>query len=406
MGGVNLAATASPGPLAGLRVLDTTRLIAGPYCAMLLGDMGADVVKIEPPGRGEDGRRLGPPFVGAESAYFLAFNRNKRSLALDLKRPGGADVFLRLADGADILLENFRPGTLDRLGLGYEALRARNPRLIYCAVSGFGATGPLRDKAGLDLIMQGYGGLMSITGEPGRVPVKVGLPATDLGAAMLATYGVLAALVSRASSAMGQKVETSLLECSASWLSLFATSYFADGVVPSRLGSAHPVIAPYQAFRTATIDITLGATSEDHWLRLLRVLGREELAVDARFATNAARVAHRDELTAELEVALTREAGEEWLIKLEASGLPCGPINTIDRLFAEPQIAARDMVIEVEHASEGTIRMPGLPVKLSATPGSIRLAPPSLGQHTDEVLRELGYDNAGIATLRETGTIA
>lgn len=394
------------GPLAGITVLDTTRLIAGPYCAMLLGDLGADVIKIEPPGRGEEGRALGPPFAGGESAYFLAFNRNKRSVALDLKRPGSNEIFLALADRADILLENFRPGTLDRLGLGWEVLHARNPRLVYCAVSGFGATGPLRAKAGLDLIMQGYGGLMSLTGEPDRLPVKVGLPVTDLGAALLATYGILAALLARATSGEGQRVETSLLECSASWLSFVAAGYFVDGTVPERMGSAHPVVAPYQAMRTATIDITIGASSQDHWLRLTRALGREELADDPRFRTNADRVANRAALIALLEETLITRPGEDWLADLEAAGLPCGPINTVDRLFAEPQIAAREMIATVEHPTAGTVRMPGLPVKLSGTPGSIRHPPPTLGQHTDEVLAELGYDDAARAALRASGTIA
>ena len=294
---------------------------------------------------------------------------------------------------------------MERLGLGYEALRERFPRLIYCAISGFGASGPLRGKAGLDLIMQGYGGLMAITGEADGPPVKVGVPVADFGAAMLATYGVLAALLERATSGLGQRVDTSLLECSASWLSFFATAYFADGRVPSRLGSAHPVVAPYQAMRTATIDITIGVSSQEHWRRLLAVLGRDDLAADPRFRANADRVAHREALAAALEETLRGRPGEEWLAELEAAGLPCGPINTIDRLFAEPQVAAREMVVEVEHPAAGPVKMPGLPMKLSRTPGSVRLAPPLLGQHTDEVLTELGYDAAAIAQVRADGAI-
>lgn len=393
-------------PLEGIRALDTTQYVAGPYCAMLLGDLGAEVIKIERPGVGDIYRQQGPEFINGESVTFLSFNRNKKSLTLNLKHPRAQEIVARLIPELDVFLENFTPGTVERLGLGYDSLRQINPRLIYCSISGYGQTGPYRDKGGYDLMLQGLGGLMSVTGEADGAPVKVGVPVLDMGAALYAVCGILGAYIVRQKTGRGQHVDTSLLECCAAFLTLLAGKYFATGEVPGRMGSASPMFAPYQAFKTRDIHITVvGTGGKDHWQRFCRALDLKHLIDDPRFATNADRVRNLKELAATIEERLQTKSGYHWLERLEEEGLPCGPINTFDRVVEDPQIQARQMVIEVEHPVAGLVKMMGIPIKFSETPGGVDSPPPALGQHNEEILGSLGYSEAEIADLREEGVI-
>lgn len=392
------------GPLDGVRLLDLSSQLSGPYCAMLLGDLGADVVKVERPGRGDDARGMAP-FVRGESAPFMTFNRNKRSITLDLKAPDGLAVARRLAERADVLLENWRPGAAARLGLGWAEVHALNPRLVYCSISGFGQTGPYAGRGGFDRIAQGMSGLMSITGEEDGPPLPVPLPVADIGAGMFATIGILAALAHRARTGEGQVVDASLLETPIAWAVYEASSYFATGVVPERLGPGHRTNAPYQAFRTADGWINLGGGSPGFWPVICRVLGVVELLNDPRFATAALRVEHRKALEAVLEARFLTAPAAEWLARLEAAGVPAGPVLTYDQVFGDPHVAARAMAVEVEHPRAGATRVLGIPLKLSATPGSIRRPAPMLGQHTDEILGELGYDAAAIRDLHARGVV-
>jgi crotonobetainyl-CoA:carnitine CoA-transferase CaiB-like acyl-CoA transferase len=386
-------------PLDGLRVLDLTNHLSGPYCAMILGDLGADVIKIERPGAGDDVRATSPR-VGGESAAFMIWNRNKRSVTLDLKHPEGLALALRLVERADVLLENFRPGVADRLGLGYRAASARNPRLVYCSISGFGQTGPYRDRGGFDRIAQGMSGLMSINGEEDGPPLPVAVPVSDLGAGMFAAIGVLAALRARDATGRGQHVDTSLLETPIAWSVYEASSYFATGEVPSRLGQGHRTQAPYGAHRTKDGWLNIGGGAPVFWPRICAVLGMPELEHDPRFKDPAARVANRKALSAIIEERLSREPTDYWLERFERAGVPAGPIWTYDRVFADPHVLHREMVVEVEHPTAGRTRVLGIPIKLSLTPGRIRRAAPTLGQHTEEVLRELGLSASQIADLR------
>lgn len=380
-----------PAPLDGVRVVDLTENLAGPYCTMILADWGAEVVKVERPGGGDESRRF-PPFVRGESAGYLTLHRGKKSVVLDLKDPRGREAFHRLVARSDVLVEAFRPGTLDRLGLGPAALRAAHPRLIVCSLSGFGQTGPYRERGGYDLIAQAMGGIMSVTGEPGRPPAKCGFPVTDMGCGMWAALGVLLALLARARTGRGQWVDTSLFEVPLAWAMWHAARYFATGEVVGPLGSAHPSGAPYQAFQGRDgAWFVLAANPQHLWERLCRLIGREDLLADPRFATNADRVDHREALEAELTPVFRRRAAADWLRALEAAGIPAGPVNRLDQVFGDPQVHARQMVLELDHPTVGRHRILGIPVKLSDTPGVVRGPAPLYGQHTEEVLREIGY---------------
>jgi formyl-CoA transferase len=394
------------GALDGVRVLDLTRVLAGPYCAMFLGDFGAELVKVEQPEVGDDTRGWGPPFVGGESAYFLCVNRNKKSVTIDLKSAAGVDLLRRLAKSADVLIENFRPGTMERLGLGEEALRLVNPRLIYASLSGFGADGPMSDWPGYDLIVQAWGGLMSITGMPDGEPTKVGVAIIDLVAGLMLGKAIVAALFAREKIGIGQKVDTSLLEAEVASLINAGSNYLVEGKIPLRWGNAHPSIVPYQSFRTSDGYLVIGVASEGIWRRFCEALGRAELADDARFAKNSDRVENRAALIRLLsEIFLTR-GSDPWLKLLNEAEVPCAPVQTIDKVFSAEQVLQRQMLVDVEHPTAGTVPMAGLPVKFSATPASIRLPPPLLGQHTEEILTSwLGMSSEEINELKRKGVV-
>ncbi len=377
-----------PGALEGLRVLDLTQHLSGPYCAMVLADQGADVIKIEKPGKGDDAREM-PPFVGGEGAPFMLWNRNKRSVVLDLKTAEGVATLDKLAAGADVLIENFRPGTVDRIGIGYARLAALNPRLIYCSISGFGQSGPYRSRGGFDLMIQAMSGLMSVNGDPDGPPMRLPIAISDVAGGLFGAVGILAALAARERSGRGQQVDVSLYESAVAFGVYEAAYYFATGKNPPRLGQAHRGSSPYQVFRTEDGWITVGGGTQEFWLRLCRLLGCEELARDARFRDNASRVAHNAELVALLQVPLARESNAHWLAKLGEAGIPAGPVVDHAELFADPQLRAREMVVEVEHPSAGRISTLGVPIKLSETPGSVRRPAPRLGEHTAEVLAAL-----------------
>jgi len=393
-------------PLAGLRVIELSRHLAGPFAAMTLGDLGADVLKVEPPGRGDDTRGF-PPYWrdSGESCYYLSTNRNKRGMTLDLASPDGQEVLRILVADADILIENFRRGTLERWGLGYEDLRAINPRLIFCTISAVGTTGPDRDRAGVDLLMQAYGGLMSITGEQGRPPVRVGTSLVDLTTGANAVQAILAALYVREKTGKGQKVESSLLEGQVSWMTYHAVSYFASGEVPERLGSGHASVAPYGAFPTSDGYLVVAVATDALWKRFCGALGHDELIDDERFRTNPLRCQNRDDLEATLTPILATDTADAWAAKMDAAGVPCSPVNTLDTVLNLPQVLYREMVVETPRDDIPDLRLPGIAVKLHDTPGTVRLPPPSLGQHTDEVLTSLGYAGDRIAAMREAGVV-
>ena len=389
--------------LAGLRVLDVTQFMAGPFCAMLLADLGADVIKIEPPA-GDSTRQM-PGAVGVDTPSFNAVNRGKRSVVLNLKLPEGRDIFTRLACSRDILIENYRPGVMDALGLGYQALAPLNPRLIYASISGYGQTGPSRTKGGFDLIAQGVAGIMSITGEAGRPPVKAGVPLTDLGAGLFTLVGILAAVESRHTTGLGQHVDTSLVDAGVA-LSLWeATEYFSGMGVPAPMGSAHRMNAPYQAIRCADGYITIGGANERLFRRLCDVFGHPEWMEVPEFVDNASRVRNRAALAERIESITVQEPRGHWLALLEASDIPCGPINDYAQVFADPQVVARNMVVEVDHPTLGRLKTLGSPIKLSTTPPDPRRRAPLLGEHSDEVLAEAGYEEGEIAALRRAGAV-
>jgi crotonobetainyl-CoA:carnitine CoA-transferase CaiB-like acyl-CoA transferase len=393
------------GPLAGLRVLDLSRILSGPFATMILADLGAEVIKLENPIGGDDTREWAPPYQGDQSAYFLSINRNKRGIAVDLKSDAGREIALRLADGADVLVENFRPGAAARLGLGYPDLSARNPRLVYASISGYGQTGPDAELPGYDAIAQALGGVVSVTGESTGPPVRVGTPVADLGAAMWAAIGVLAALHARSDSGRGDWIDISLLDGQIAWLTYVAGGYFASGEVPRRYGSAHPTIVPYQALRTSDGYLMVAVGNDSLWQRFAPIIGLPELAGDGRFATNPDRVVHRDELIPLIETALASRASADWAAELSRAGIPAGAINTVDRALAHPQVLAREMVLTAEHPTAGTLRMPGSPVRLTGHTATVRRPPPLLGEHTDEVLSELGYSATAIASLHQRGVV-
>ena len=395
--------TTSPAALEGIRVLDVTQVMAGPFCAMMLADLGAAVIKVEPPA-GDSTRQM-PGASGTDSPSFNAVNRGKRSIVLNLKTAEGRTVFARLAQSSDILIENYRPGVMTSLGLGYAALSAANPRLIYASISGYGQTGPQRGKGGFDLIAQGVSGIMSITGEPGGPPVKAGLPVTDLGAGLFALVGILAALQHRHRTGAGQQVDTSLVDAGVALSVWEATEYFSGIGVPAALGSAHRMNAPYQAIRCADGYITLGAANERLFRRLCEVLGHTEWSDDPAFADNASRVKSREALASLIESITVAQPRAHWLSRLEANDIPCGPINDYGQVFADPQVLAREMVVETDHPTLGRMRTLGSPIKLSATPPDVSRRAPQLGEHTEEVLTEAGFSGAEITALRAAGAI-
>nr|WP_297414960.1 CoA transferase [uncultured Nocardioides sp.] len=392
--------------LTGIRVLDVSQVLAGPYAAMLLGDLGADVIKVEAPGHGDHSRQMAPRISDELSGAFLAVNRNKRGISIDLKQSEGLAVMRALVATADVLIENFRPGVAARLGIDYAALAEVNPRLVHCSISGFGQTGPYASRGGFDLVAQGMSGLMSVTGTPGDDPVKCGIPVTDLGAGMFAVYGILAALAARDRTGRGQQVDTSLFETGLGLEVWEAVEFFHTGNTPQPTGSAHRLGAPYQAFRCSDGYINVGADGTRHWPVFCKAIGAPELIDDPRFATNPDRLANLDQLVAAIERCTELETRAHWLRILEDVGIPAGPINSVPEALSDPQALARGMVQEVEHPRLGTLRALGPVVKLSDTPATITRTAPDLGQHTDEVLGELGVDPAEIAALREAGVLA
>ena len=393
------------GPLSGMVVLDLTQILAGPMCTMVLADMGADVIKIEKPQGGDDNRRMGPPFIKDWSAGFLAVNRNKRSLALDLRSGGGKEVFRRLVKDADAVVENFRPGVMERLGLGYDELSTIKPSLVYCTISGFGSTGPARNRGGFDLVAQGVSGLMSITGHPEMPPAKVGVPITDLTAGLYGANGVMAAYIHALKTGQGQIVDTSLMEAGIAYTVWESSVYFAEGEIPGPLGSAHRVSAPYQALRTRNGYLNLGAATQPTWEQLCSAIGREDLVEDDRFRAPWDRKAREQELAELLEESFTTHDTEHWLELLESAGVVAGPIYNMEQVYQDPQVLAREMLVETHDPELGTIRNIGVPVKLSATPGKIRRRAPALGQHSIEVLLENGFAREEVDSLLVDGVV-
>jgi crotonobetainyl-CoA:carnitine CoA-transferase CaiB-like acyl-CoA transferase len=397
-------------PLSGIRVIELAHIMAGPVCGLMLGDMGADVVKVERLPGGDGSRAFLPPDVRGESAAFMMLNRGKRGLALDLRSEGGRTLVRRLVSSADVIIENFRTGTMERMGLGYSELSTLNPRLVYCQITGYGRTGPLSHQGGFDLIAQGYSGLMSVTGEaPGRAPVKVGAPVTDITAGILAAFGVVSALFERERTGKGQRVDTSLFEAGITqtyWQSAIA---LATGASPGPLGSAHPLAAPYQAFPTIDGWVNVGASNEATWIGLTEALNVSELREDERFRTNARRMANLDELVRVLAPNFLERTTDSWLERLEDAGVPAGPVASVGEMLEHPQTRARDMVIEVEHKEIGTVRSLGTPLKMSGSDPEAaqgkRPGAPTLGQHTREVMLELGFRDVEVDRLMATRVV-
>jgi len=403
---------ATPQALAGVRVLDLTRVLAGPWCTQTLADLGADVIKVERPGSGDDTRGWGPPFLRdadgndtAESAYYLCANRNKRSMTVDISTVEGQAIVHRLALQSDVLVENFKVGDMARYGLDAATLRAANPRLVYCSITGFGQDGPYALRAGYDFAIQGLGGLMSVTGAADGEPQKVGVAVADLFTGMYATVAILAALRHRDATGEGQVIDMALLDTQVAMLANLGSHHLVGGEVPPRQGNAHANIVPYQVFAVADGHIIVAVGNDRQFVRLCEVLGEPTLASDERFRTNAGRVRRRDDLVPLLQAAFRSRDRHAWLALLEAAGIPCGPVNDIAGVFADPQVRARGMVVEAPHPLAGVVALVDSPMKLSATPVDLRHAPPLLGQHTDEVLREAGYDHVEIVALRARGAI-
>ena len=392
--------------LEGIRVLDLTRALAGPFCTLMLGDNGADVIKVEIPGTGDDTRKWGPPFIGEESAYYLSINRNKRSLTLNLQDAQAQEVFMKLAKDIDVVVENFTPGVMGRFGLDYDAVKAVSPKVVYCSISGFGQDGPYRNRPAYDQIMQGVGGLMSITGEPDGEPQKIGIAVTDIGAGMWSAFAIMAALHHREKSGEGQYIDISMLDAQVAWLTYQAAFFFANGEAPKRMGAAHPTLVPYQAFMCNDgkyINVAVG--SERIWERFCKGMGREDLRDHPDYATNSVRVNNRGAIVSMLqEIFLTRPV-TEWVEDLQAANVPCGPINDLADVFADPQVLARNMYLEMAHPTLGTIKQTGLPIKFSLTPGGLDRHPPLLGEHNQEILQSLGYSDADVQSLKDQSVI-
>jgi crotonobetainyl-CoA:carnitine CoA-transferase CaiB-like acyl-CoA transferase len=390
--------------LEGVMVLDLSRVLAGPFCGMMLGDMGADVLKIEEPDGGDESRTW-PPFVAGEASGYLSMNRNKRNMTLNLKTSEAQDILKKLAARADVLIENFRTGTMETFGLGYDTLHAINPRLIYCAVSVFGRSGPYKDKAGYEALMQAFSGVMSITGDPAGPPLRCGVSFLDLSTGTLAAYGVMNALFHRERTGTGQRVEVSLFETALSLMSYHAVGYWLEGSVPQRQGSGHPMIVPYQVFPTQDGEMFIVGSNQRLWMRLCQALYREDLLQDARFGSNIERVKHRAILIPILQGETEKYPTAVLNELLDKAGVPCAPVNTLDQVLNDPQTLARDMVVNIPHPLVPELKLLGLPIKLSDTPGGVRMPPPLKGQHTEEVLLDLGYSAADIHALRERQVI-
>jgi crotonobetainyl-CoA:carnitine CoA-transferase CaiB-like acyl-CoA transferase len=392
-------------PLAGVRVVDLTRVMTGPYCTMMLGDLGADVVKVEQPGKGDDTRSWGPPFVGEESGYYLSVNRNKRSIALDLKHEGGRAALWRLIEGADVLVENFSPGTIERLGFGYEAVRARRPALVYASISGFGQTGPARQRTAYDLILQGMGGVMSVTGQADGPPTKLGVPIADIAAGMFAAFAIAGALFGRERTGRGQHVDTSMLAGQVAMLTYQAGIWFATGQVPGRLGNAHPIVAPYDTYATADGYVNVAVGNDALWRRFCAALGLAELAEDPTYATNAGRITNLAALNAAIGPVLASYPTAEVVARLDAQSVPSGPIYDVGQVFADPQTLDQALVRETPHPTLGSVTLTGFPYRLDGSALPVRRHPPLLGEHSAEVLTEVGYSAEEIAALVEAGAV-
>ena len=392
--------------LEGIRVLDLTRALAGPFCTLMLGDNGAEVIKIEMPGSGDDTRHWGPPFIEGESAYYLSINRNKRSITLNLRDDAAKEIFLKLAATADVVVENFTPGVMARFGLGYEAVKEANPGIIYCSISGFGQDGPYRERPAYDQIMQGLGGLMSVTGESDGEPQKIGLAITDIGAGMWAAFAIMAAFHHRHETGEGQYIDVSMLDSQIAWLTYQAAYFFATGQAPLRLGAAHPTLVPYQGFMCQDgkrINVAVG--SERIWERFCRAIKREDLFDNPDYSSNGNRVNNRTTLIPLLQEYFLSRPVDEWVKDLQEASVPCGPINDIADVFADPHVLAREMYREMPHPTLGSIKQTGLPIKFSKTPGGLDRHPPLLGEHNKELLSELGYSEQEISQLAENSVI-
>jgi len=400
-------------PLENIRVLDLSRAMAGPFCTMMLGDLGAEVIKVELPGSGDESRGWGPPFIGkpygpypGESAYYISVNRNKLSVTVNLKSAGGQDIIRKLAVVSDVVIENYRTGALEKMGLGYEDLRKLNPRLVYCSISGYGRTGPYADRPGYDAILQAEGGIMSISGPVEGPPSRVGISLIDISTGMFSATAILAALRARDMTGEGQLVDMSLLDSNAALLANVASNYLISRKPPRRYGNDHPNLVPYGAFRARDRWFVLGVANDKQWASMCQVIGHPELKDDPRFIANSDRLANREALTKILNQAFGARDAEEWLADLEKEGIPCGSINTIPEVFDSPQAEARSLALTVEHSTAGPVRVPGFPYKLSRTPAEVRLPPPLLGEHTEKVLTELlGYSIEEVSFLREQGAV-
>lgn len=390
--------------LAGVRVLDLTRVLAGPYASMILGDLGADIVKIENTQGGDDSRSFGP-FVNGESVYFISLNRNKKSLSLNLKSDEGKAIFLQLVKEADVVLENFRPGTMEKLGLGYDELEKVNPGLVYAATSGFGHTGPYSQKAAYDLIVQGMGGIMSLTGDPEGPPTRVGASVGDITSGLFTTIGILAALNKRKETGLGQKVDVSMLDCQVAILENAIARYAVSGTSPKPTGNRHPSITPFSVFKAMDGYVVVAAGNDTLWQKWCYTVGRDDLAQDPRFKTNGNRTDNWDALEPLMSEVMSQKGVEDWLTILEEAGIPASPINDVAKVVEHPQVVARDMIVHQEHPVAGSIMMPGIPIKLSKNPGSIDTPAPTLGEHNEAILKGLGYTNEDLVRLQEAGVI-
>jgi formyl-CoA transferase len=394
-------------PLSGYRVLDFSRILAGPYCTMILGDQGAEVIKVERPGTGDDTRTWGPPFAGGESAYYLCCNRNKKSIVVDLKNPSGLELLVELARTSDVLVENFTPGLMRNWGLDYDTLRKINPRLVYASITAYGQDGPYRDRPGYDMVLSAVGGLMWITGERDGTPCKVGVAITDVLTGIYTSGAITSALLWRERTGRGQYLDVSLLDAQVSALANIASNYLVAGQEATRWGTAHESIVPYQVFPTKDRPIAIAVANQKLWVNFCKLVDKQEWMDDPRFESNPKRVENREALLPLIDELFSQKTCDEWMDMLVGASIPCGPVNNMEHLFSDPQVQHRDMVAEVPHPTIGTLRLAGIPVKYSETPGTVRLHPPILGEHTDEVLTDvLGYTPERIASLKEQGAVS